>query len=83
MLTDFDRAKAAIYTVNTKNSPLMIRVMPDTNSAVLAEMPKGSKVVCYGVYSGDWLMVDYLRTDNVLVSGFAHSGYLRKGESLT
>ncbi len=83
MLTDFDRARAAIYTVNTKNSPLMIRAMPDTNSTVLEEMPKGSKAVCYGVYSGEWLMVDYLRTDHVLVSGFAHSKYLRKGESLT
>lgn len=82
MLTDFDRDKAAVYAVNTKSSPLMIRAMPDTNSAVLAEMPKGSKAVCYGVYSGDWFMVDYLRPDNVLVSGFAHSGYLRKGESL-
>ena len=82
MLTDFDRTKAAIYTVNTKNSPLMLRVMPDAKSTVLTEMPKGSKAVCYGVYSGGWLMVDYLRKDNVLVSGFAHAGYLRKGESL-
>lgn len=82
MLTDFARAKAAIYTVNTKNSPLMLRVMPDAKSTVLAEMPKGSKAVCYGVYSGDWLMVDYLRPDNVLVSGFAHSGYLKKGERI-
>ena len=82
MLTDFDRTKAAIYTVSTKNSPLMLRVMPDAKSKVLEEMPKGSKAVCYGVFSGDWFMVDYLRKDNVLVSGFAHSGYLRKGESL-
>lgn len=83
MLTDFDRTKAGLYTVNTKTEGLNLRVYTGTDSTVLAEMPKGSKVVCYGIYSGDWLMVDFLRdTDNVLVSGFAHGDYLKKGESL-
>ena len=82
MLTDFDRAKAAIYTVNTKNSPLMLRVMPDTKTTVLAEMKKGEKCVCYGIYSEKWFMVDYIRNDNVIISGFAHSDYLKKGENI-
>ena len=82
MLTDFDRTKASVYTVNTKNSPLMLRVMPDTKSTVLAEMKKGEKCVCYGIHSNKWYMVDYIRLDGVVISGFAHSDYLKKGECI-
>lgn len=82
MLTDFDRTKAAVYTVNTRNTPLNLRAMPNTNATILAEMPKGAKVICYGVASDKWLFVDYLRPDNILVSGFAHSDYLKKGETI-
>ena len=82
MLTDFDRAKARVYTVNTKNSPLMLRAMPDTKATVLAEMKKGEKCVCYGIYSNKWYMVDYIRNDSVVITGFAHSDYLKKGENI-
>ena len=82
MQIDFDRAKACVYTINTKSSPLMLRVMPDTNSAVLAEMKKGDKCVCYGVYSAKWVMVDYIRKDGAVISGFAHIDYLKEGDKL-
>lgn len=70
---DFNKSKAGTYKVSSNNG-LNLRAGASTEKAILEAMPNGSKVKCYGYYTGEWLYV-------VSVSGkkgFCHSGYLVK-----
>lgn len=73
----FDKGIAGTYIVNTSTDPLMLRSGAGANKSLIAKMPKGAKVQCYGYYtkvSGvKWYFVDYKGK-----TGFASSKYLKK-----
>ena len=60
------------YKVKTNGSPLRLRVAPNTNAAVLASMPNGSKVIVNGK-SGSWSHTTYNGK-----TGWAFSKWLAK-----
>lgn len=67
----YDRKEAGTYIVNTKSDPLMMRTGAGSNRKIIARVPKGGKVQCYGYYNyGDkdvkWLYCVYN----------SHRGYL-------
>ncbi len=73
----FDKSIAGSYVVNTSTDPLMLRSGAGTNKGIIAKMPKGAKVQCYGYYtevSGvKWYYVTYNGK-----TGFASSKLLKK-----
>ena len=69
----FDKAKAGTYTVNAA-SGLHLRTGASTSKTSLEIMPNGSKVKCYGYYTGSWLYVVSASGK----TGFCHAGYLIK-----
>lgn len=71
----FLASKKGTYTV-VANGGLRLRSKASTasNSTIIELMDNGSKVTCYGYYTGDWLYV-VSEKGNV---GFAHSDYLKK-----
>lgn len=73
----YNKSLAGTYVVNTQSSNLMLRAGAGTSKAILAKMPKGVKVQCYGYYTAvggvKWLYVVY---DGV--TGFASAEYLKK-----
>lgn len=68
---DFDKGKAGTYTVRA-NGGLHLRAGASTLKASLEVMPDGSKVQCYGYYTGDWLYIVSASGK----TGFAHRAYL-------
>lgn len=70
---DFNKAKAGTYKV-TASSGLNLRRGASTSKPVIEVLPKGTKVSCYGYYTGAWL---YVQTAGG-VTGFCHSDYLTK-----
>ena len=66
--------------VDTSNLDLMLRTAPDYDSEVIASMPKGSIVQCYGFTDASlkWALVEYTTEDGKKVAGFAHLDYLIK-----
>ncbi|MCM1161514.1 MAG: SH3 domain-containing protein [Roseburia sp.] len=73
----FDKSIAGTYIVNTSTEPLMLRSGAGTGKTIVAKMPKGAKIQCYGYYtevnSVRWYYVVYDGQD-----GFASSKYLKK-----
>ena len=69
----FNKAKAGTYKV-TASSGLNLRNGASTSKTVIDTLPNGSKVSCYGYYTGEWL---YVKTASGAV-GFCHSDYLEK-----
>lgn len=61
----FSRAVAGTYIVATQSDPLMMRTGPGTNRKIIARIPRGDKVQCFGYYSYDragkarWLYCTY------------------------
>lgn len=70
-----DKNLAGTYTVTA--SALNLRAGAGTGKTILAEMPNGAKVQCYGYYTSvsgvKWLYVVYKD-----ITGFASSKYLKK-----
>lgn len=70
-----DKNLAGTYTVTA--SALNLRAGAGTGKKILAEMPNGAKVQCYGYYTSvsgvKWLYVVYKD-----ITGFASSKYLKK-----
>lgn len=73
----FDKGIAGTYIVNTDTDPLMLRSGAGASKSVIAKMPKGAKVQCYGYYTAvsgvKWYYVTYNGE-----TGFASSKYLKK-----
>lgn len=65
------------YIVNTKTDPLAMRNGPGIKYTKMTDMPKGSKVVCIGQYTGSWLYVKY-ETKDTIYEGFAYKNYLKQ-----
>ena len=70
----FNKSKAGTYVVSTKGDPLNLRAGASTKKTIIEAMKNGTKVKCYGYYTGVWLYV-VSASGNV---GFCHSSYLRK-----
>ena len=81
MEISYDKNVRGVYIVTTSSSPLMVRASPSTDGTVMAEMPKSSKCVCLGCYSGDWYCVTY-EHDGIITNGFSNKKYLRKDYSI-
>ena len=69
----FNKDKAGTYKFNTP-SGLNLRSGASMNKEVLETMPNGSKVKCYGYYTGEWLYVVSASGK----TGFCHGDYLEK-----
>ena len=62
------------YKVNSSDGVLSLRSGADTSKTLIEVMKNGTKVRCYGFYTGKWLFV-VSESGN---KGFCHSGYLVK-----
>lgn len=69
----FSKAKAGTYRVKA-DSGLHLRTGAAKNKDSIEIMKDGSKVTCYGYYTGEWLLVVSASGK----TGFCHSGYLAK-----
>lgn len=69
----FNKAKAGTYRVKASGG-LNLRTGASTDKTILETMDDGSKVVCYGYYTEDWL---YVKAPSGVV-GFCHGDYLEK-----
>lgn len=73
----FKKSIAGTYIVNTSTDPLMLRSGAGTNKTIIAKMPKGAKVQCYGYYTEvngvKWYYIVYDGQE-----GFASSEHLKK-----
>lgn len=73
----FQKGIAGTYIVNTSTDPLMLRSGAGTGKPVIAKIPKGAKVQCYGYYTTvngvKWYYIVYGGK-----TGFASSEYLKK-----
>lgn len=70
----FKKAKAGTYKVRGTTNGLNLRAGASTDKAVLAVLPNGAKVTCYGYYTKSWLYV--VTADGK--KGFCSSTYLKK-----
>lgn len=68
----YNKAKAGTYKVNSSDGVLNLRTGAAVSKRLIEAMPTGSKVVCYGYYTGDWLFV----VSESGKTGFCHGGYL-------
>lgn len=68
----FSKSKEGTYTVNA-DVGLHLRAGAGSNKTSLGVLPYGTKVQCFGYYTGEWL---YVQTASGKV-GFMHSGYLK------
>lgn len=69
----YDAAKAGTYTVTAADG-LNIRAGAGTDKQVLGSLPSGAQAVCYGYFTGDWLLVAANG-----VTGYASGAYLKAG----
>lgn len=69
-----DAAKKGTYLVSSSDGSLNLRAGAAASKQLIETMPNGTKVTCYGYYTGAWL---YVVTGSGKV-GFCHSGYLKK-----
>ena len=69
-----DKAKAGTYKVSSSDGSLNLRAGASSQKALIETMKNGTKVKCYGYYTGAWLYVVSARGNE----GFCHSGYLEK-----
>lgn len=69
----YSKKKAGTYKVNASGG-LRLRSGASTDKAIIQTMANGSRVRCYGYYTGSWL---YVVSENGL-TGFCHSSYLQK-----
>lgn len=69
----FSKAKAGTYRVKA-SSGLHLRTGASSKKESIEVMKNGSKVTCYGYYTGKWLLV----VSATGKTGFCHSGYLVK-----
>lgn len=68
----FNKAKAGTYKVKSADGVLNLRAGASADKPLIEAMPTGSKVMCYGYYTGKWLYV----VSESGKTGFCHSGYL-------
>lgn len=68
-----DASRKGTYIVDSSIG-LKLRAGASTKKTILETMPNGSKVKCYGWYTGNWLFV--LSASGK--QGFCYSGYLKK-----
>lgn len=70
----FDKAKAGTYRVKSADGVLNLRAGASSSKALIEAMPNGTKVTCYGYYTGSWLFV----VSESGKKGFCHSAYLTR-----
>ena len=70
------KAYAKTWKVTTNGGMLRLRQGPGTNFAKLVSMPNGSKVVCNGEHTGEWLFVSY-ETKAIIYKGFALKKWMK------
>lgn len=70
----FHKYKAGVYRVQSSDGCLNLRAGADKDKQLIETMPNGSRVRCYGYYTGAWLYVVSASGK----TGFCHSAYLKK-----
>lgn len=65
----FNKNLARAFTTTSK---VNLRAGASTSNAIIATIPKDTKVLCYGYYTGDWYYVLYGK-----ITGFCHRSYLK------
>ena len=69
-----DKSKVGTYRVKSADGVLNLRAGASSSKALIEAMPNGTKVTCYGYYTGSWLFV----VSETGKKGFCHSAYLVK-----
>ena len=69
----YSKKKAGTYKVKSGDG-LKLRTGASANKPIIEDMKNGSKVTCYGYYTGRWLYV----VSASGLTGFCHSSYLVK-----
>ena len=70
----FRKTKAGTYRVQSSDGSLNLRAGAAADKQLIETMPNGTKVKCYGYYTGSWLYVVSASGK----TGFCHSAYLKK-----
>lgn len=70
----FSKAKAGTYVVKSSDGCLNLRAGAAAGKQLIETMKNGTKVKCYGYFTGDWLYVVSAAGNK----GFCHAGYLKK-----
>lgn len=70
----FNKAKAGTYVVQSSDGCLNLRAGAAASKQLIETMKNGTKVECYGYFTGDWLYVVSAAGNK----GFCHAGYLEK-----
>lgn len=70
----FNKAKAGTYVVESHDGVLNLRAGAATSKQLIETMKNGTKVKCYGYFTGSWLSVVSAAGN----TGFCSAGYLRK-----
>lgn len=70
----FNKAKAGAYVVQSSDGCLNLRAGAAASKQLIETMKNGTKVRCYGYYTGSWLYVVSAAGNK----GFCHSAYLKK-----
>lgn len=70
----FNKAKAGTYVVKSSDGCLNLRAGAAASKQLIETMKNGTKVKCYGYFTGDWLYVVSAAGNK----GFCHAGYLKK-----
>lgn len=70
----FNKAKAGTYVVKSSDGCLNLRAGAGVDKQLIETMANGTRVKCYGYYTGDWLYVVSANGN----TGFCHGGYLEK-----
>lgn len=69
-----NKSKAGTYVVDSSDGSLNLRSGASAKKTLIETMKNGTKVKCYGYYTGSWLYVVSASGNE----GFCHSGYLKK-----
>ena len=70
----YKKSKAGTYKIVNATGGLRLRTGASTSRSIIEVMDNGSKVICYGYYTGSWL---YVISENNK-TGFCHIDYLKK-----
>lgn len=71
---NFSKYKAGVYRVQSSDGCLNLRAGAAADKQLIETMANGTKVRCYGYYTGAWLYVVSASGK----TGFCHSAYLKK-----
>lgn len=72
----FDKTIGGAYDVTA--SSLNVRDGGSMGDKIIGALPRGSRVMCYGYYTGDFFYIQSMEIEGVVYTGFCSKQYLKK-----